>query len=111
MSKKDSAFNIQIKFVTRSLLIYIIFMLLACEPTRYNEHSEILLDDTPSTYREGYSDGCGSGRNAAGDYMIRYTRSEAYLNDYLYTRGWDEGYKDCKEQLEEDLELEDMMRY
>ena len=111
MMKMDSVLNIQVEFATCSLLITMAFMLLACEPSRYKEHSEILLDDTPSTYREGYIDGCGSGRSVAGDYMTSFIRDEAYLKDDLYKKGWDVGYRDCKEQLEEDRELEDLMRH
>ena len=106
MMKMDCALNIRFVFATCSLLITMVFMLLACEPSRYDEHVEILLEDAPSVYREGYIDGCGSGRSVAGDYMTSYKRTEAYSNDELYKKGWDVGYRDCKEQLEEDRELE-----
>ena len=106
MMNMDGALNIQIEFATYSLIISILFILLACAPSRYDEHVEILLDDKPSIYREGYIDGCGSGRSVAGDYMTSYKRTEAYSNDELYKNGWDVGYRDCKEQMEEDRELE-----
>ena len=86
--------------------ITLILMNISCVSKQYIEHEEILLGDTPSTYRQGYIDGCGSGRSVAGDYMTRFTRSELYLSDDLYKRAWDVGYKYCTEQLEEDRELE-----
>ncbi len=59
-------------------------MNVSCASEQYIEHREILLGDTPSTYKQGYIDGCASGENVAGNYMTRFKRSEAYLNDELY---------------------------
>ncbi len=84
-------------------------MTTSCASKQWIEHRDILLEDTPSTYKQGYIDGCGSGESEAGNYMTRFKRTEAYSNDELYKRGWDVGYKYCKEQLEEDRELEHLI--
>ena len=93
------------------LSITLIIMNISCSNKQYVEHREILLEDTPSAYKQGYIDGCGSGENVAGNFMTRFKRSEAYLNDELYKRAWDVGYEYCKEQLEEDQELERLMHH
>ena len=93
------------------LFILVIFAFISCASDRYVEHSEILLGNTPSAYKRGYIDGCGSGENVAGNFMTRFERSEAYLNDELYKRAWNVGYEYCKEQLEQDQELERLMHH
>lgn len=93
------------------LFILVVSAFISCVSDRYDEHSKILLENTPSAYKQGYIDGCGSGGNVAGNYMTTFKRSEAYLNDDLYKRAWDVGYEYCKEQLEEDQELERLMHH
>ena len=89
----------------------LIIMNISCANKQYIEHRDILLGDTDSVYKQGYIDGCGSGENVAGNFMTRFKRSEAYLDDDLYKRAWDVGYEYCKEQLEEDRELERLMHH
>lgn len=84
---------------------------ISCSSNSYNEHSEILLEDTPSSYKEGYIDGCGSGENVAGNFMTKFKRSGEYVNDESYKQAWDKGYEYCKNQLEKDRELERMVHH
>ena len=80
--------------------ITLILINFSCASKQYIEHEEILLEETPSEYKQGYLDGCGSGESVAGNYMTSFKRGEAYSNDELYKRAWDVGYAYCKEQKE-----------
>jgi hypothetical protein len=52
----------------------------------------------PLAYKNGFSDGCGSGEKAAGYSLGRYQKSMSlYQSDELYRSGWDDGYKYCLE--------------
>jgi hypothetical protein len=84
----------------------LIFVAVACTKSRYAEHVEILLEDSPSSYKQGYIDGCGSGENAAGNFMTKFNRSKAYLDDHLYRKAWHVGFDYCKEQLEMDRDFD-----
>lgn len=91
--------------------IFIILIIFACANKQWTEHEEILLEDTPSEYRQGYIDGCASGENIAGSYITKYKQSNEYLNDGIYKRAWDVGYKYCKAQLGDNQGLEHVLRY
>ena len=103
----------QIKYksycIKLSILFITIFVTVACTKSRYAEHVEILLEDSPSSFKQGYIDGCVSGENAAGNYMTEFKRSEVYLDDDLYRKAWHTGYDYCKEQLEIDREFDHMV--
>ena len=77
----------------------------------YDEYRNTLPEDTPLAYKQGYTDGCNSGWNVAGNFMSIFKRSEAYLKDDLYTQAWDKGYVYCKEQFERDREFDRIMHH
>lgn len=92
--------------------ITLIIMNISCasDPySAYDEYIKMLPENTPLVYKQGYTDGCDSGWNAAGNFMTTFKRSDAYLSDDLYTRAWDKGYEYCKEQFERDREFERIM--
>jgi hypothetical protein len=51
----------------------------------------------PPAYAAGYADGCASGTEAAGG-LFAEARKDAsrYAADDQYTRGWDEGFEECR---------------
>ena len=51
----------------------------------------------PPAYAGGYADGCASGKQAAGG-LLGEARKDAsrYGADDQYTRGWDEGFEECR---------------
>ncbi len=61
----------------------------------------------PQEYKDGYLDGCPSGKKAAG-YLYASSRKQVirYDQDRLYKQGWDDGFQVCKsrhESLKRDL--------
>jgi hypothetical protein len=53
-------------------------------------------------YADGYEDGCSSGKAAeSGVFSDTSKDASRYNSDAQYTQGWDEGFKVCKEQMEE----------
>ncbi len=72
----------------------------------YDEYRNTLPENTPLAYKQGYTDGCNSGWEVAGNFMSTFKRSEAYLKDDLYTSAWDKGYELCKTQFARDREFE-----
>lgn len=55
----------------------------------------------PPDWREGYSDGCRTGRNAAGSIGDRFTRDHGrYASEAQYKQGWDDGFVICKSKWE-----------
>ncbi len=55
------------------------------------------IPEGPPAWREGYAEGCDSGRSIAGDPSRRYARdAERVQTDALYAQGWQAGYDACK---------------
>ena len=55
----------------------------------------------PPAYAEGYDDGCASG-NEAGGGLLAEARKDAgrYASDSQYAKGWDDGFAECKADME-----------
>ena len=53
-------------------------------------------------YSQGYADGCSSGKNAGGSLFDSFKKNvKKYDSVHKYHEGWDDGYKQCKEQQEQ----------
>ena len=49
----------------------------------------------PAIYKEGYVDGCQSGRNKKGEAVIFFKDNMRYESENDYALGWDEGFVKC----------------
>lgn len=57
--------------------------------------------DQPQEYKDGYLDGCPSGKSAAGRFYDKFTKNVLrYSDDKLYKQGWDDGFQVCKSKYE-----------
>ncbi|MCP8463904.1 hypothetical protein NK553_08110 [Pseudomonas sp. ZM23] len=80
----------------RAICILILFAALAgCETT----HQTLIAQGYPPAYADGFDDGCGSGRQAAGAITGEFRKNVSrYLDDRQYTLGWDDGFQQCQTQ-------------
>jgi len=57
--------------------------------------------DQPQEYKDGYLDGCTSGKKAAGYLYAKLAKDVIrYTDDQLYHQGWDDGFNICKSNHE-----------
>ena len=57
-------------------------------------------------YLSGYDDGCSSGQNAAGVLLQpAWKDRDHYDVEPSYRTGWDEGFKNCAENVEQAKQL------
>lgn len=55
----------------------------------------------PPQYREGFDQGCQSGRSAAGRVGSRFTKDPIrFQSDAMYADGWRDGFNNCKGNAE-----------
>lgn len=55
----------------------------------------------PPQYREGFDQGCKSGRSAAGRAGASFTKDPIrFQADALYADGWRDGFQNCKGNAE-----------
>lgn len=85
------------RVVSLSLLIALSVLIgvTGCQST----HDDLLARGYPPAYADGYKDGCGSGRQAAGS-MGTFTKNvPRYTSETFYSGGWDDGFRQCQAQL------------
>lgn len=86
----------------RSLAVIPLIVLSACGPPS----EELIAQDanvSPS-YRQGFDDGCHSGRQAAGSLFDLFRKDlNRFNSDRDYAQGWSDAYRVC-ESKEEALE-------
>lgn len=76
----------------KTFLILLILVLPGCQTANWE------LPDGPAAYREGYHDGCDSGRFSARNLAYTYTKDAPRAeSDKEYEAGWQLGYDRCKE--------------
>ncbi|AXO89898.1 hypothetical protein DZC75_18495 [Pseudomonas parafulva] len=76
-------------------------LLVGCQST----HEQMLHQGYPPAYADGFQDGCGSGRQAAGLMVGDFRKNvPRYLHERQYETGWDDGFRQCNAmQNSEDL--------
>jgi len=73
--------------------LWIAMLLSGCQST----HEQMLKDGYPPAYADGYQDGCGSGRHAAGLRVGDFRKNvPRYLAEPQYETGWDDGFRQCQ---------------
>lgn len=80
----------------RAILILLLLAPLAgCETT----HQTLIAQGYPPAYADGFDDGCGSGRQAAGAITGEFRKNvPRYLADKQYALGWSDGFQQCQGQ-------------
>lgn len=83
----------------RSFLLLSALGLLAGLAGCASTHDELLARGYPPPYADGYKDGCGSGRQAAGSLGTFTKDVPRYTSETFYSGGWDDGFRQCQTML------------
>lgn len=75
------------------------FSVMAAVAGCQSTHDDLLARGYPPAYADGYKDGCGSGRQAAGSMNSFNKDVPRYTSEAFYSGGWDDGFKQCQAQL------------
>ncbi|MCY1549525.1 hypothetical protein D9M68_856960 [compost metagenome] len=84
-------------------------LLAGCETT----HDHLLAQGYPPAFADGFTDGCSSGRQAAGVMTGEFRKDvPRYLEDATYAEGWGDGFRQCQAQVrnEERRQYEERFR-
>ena len=88
----------------RRYWIVAVLLLAGCQST----HQQLLDQGYPPAYADGFQDGCGSGRQAAGVMAGEFRKNvPRYLHERQYETGWDDGFRQCQAMRQS----EDQQRY
>ncbi|MBF8756015.1 MAG: hypothetical protein LBJ33_09625 [Pseudomonas putida] len=81
--------------------LWIMLSLAGCQ----SAHQQMIDQGYPPAYADGFEDGCGSGRQAAGLMVGGFRKNvPRYLHERQYETGWDDGFRQCNAmQSNEDL--------
>ncbi|MDE1168218.1 MAG: hypothetical protein PW845_23275 [Pseudomonas sp.] len=64
-------------------------------------HDTMVQQGYPPAFADGFQDGCGSGRQAAGSITGQFTKNvPRYLKDKQYSTGWDDGFRQCQASVQ-----------
>jgi len=78
------------------VLLMLAALLSGCEST----HDYLLHQGYPPAFADGFRDGCGSGRQAAGAISGSFSKDvPRYLADARYAEGWTDGFRQCKDMV------------
>ncbi|MFV3330761.1 hypothetical protein ACNFIA_07505 [Pseudomonas sp. NY15437] len=76
-----------------TLILFCAALLAGCETT----HESLIAQGYPPAYADGYDDGCGSGRQAAGAIGGEFRKNvPRYLDEPRYALGWNDGFQQCQ---------------
>jgi hypothetical protein len=64
----------------------------------------LLAEGYPPLFVEGFTDGCASGRHAAGELDGFRKNVPVYLQQPNYALGWDDGFRQCQARADSELE-------
>lgn len=74
-------------------LLILALLLGGCAST----HDQLLAQGYPPAFADGFEDGCGSGREAAGAISGGFRKDvPRYLADERYSSGWEDGFRQCQ---------------
>ncbi|MFR0675162.1 hypothetical protein ACLUUI_15625 [Enterobacterales bacterium AW_CKDN230030176-1A_HGKHYDSX7] len=64
----------------------------------------LLAEGYPPPFVDGFTDGCTSGRHAAGELDDFRKNVPAYLQQPNYALGWDDGFRQCQARADSEIE-------
>ncbi|RMQ41288.1 putative Lipoprotein [Pseudomonas cichorii] len=77
----------------RWVLLWLVVVLTGCQST----HDQLVAEGYPPAFADGFQDGCGSGKEAAGAFTGLFKKDvPRYLKDKLYAEGWNDGFRQCQ---------------
>lgn len=77
----------------RIALLGLIVVLAGCQST----HEQLVAEGYPPAFADGFQDGCGSGRQAAGAIGGVYRKDVPRdVKEPLYAKGWNDGFRQCQ---------------
>ena len=79
---------------TLGVVLGVLLTLTGCQSTE----QQLLGQGHPPAFVDGFSQGCGSGRRAAGEAGEFHKDVPRYLQDAEYESGWDDGFRQCQAQ-------------
>lgn len=80
-----------------AVVLGVVMALAGCQTT----HEELLATGYPPAFADGFEDGCGSGRQAAGVITGVFRKDvPRYVKDRTYAEGWEDGFRQCKAMRE-----------
>lgn len=81
----------------RWAVLGLVVLLAGCQST----HDQLLAEGYPPAFADGFQDGCGSGRQAAGSISGTFRKDvPRYLREPTYAQGWSDGFHQCQAMLE-----------
>lgn len=72
--------------------LLLLALMAGCQST----HEQLIQQGYPPAFADGFQDGCGSGRQAAGALGEFHKNVPRYLADKQYGSGWDDGFRQCQ---------------
>jgi hypothetical protein len=81
----------------RWAVLWLAVLVAGCQST----HDQLLAEGYPPAFADGFQDGCGSGRQAAGAISGQFKKDvPRFLKDSNYAQGWGDGFRQCQAMLE-----------
>jgi len=78
-------------------VLWLVMLVAGCQST----HEQLLAEGYPPAFADGFEDGCGSGRQAAGAIGGQFKKNvPRYLKEPHYAEGWSDGFRQCQAMLE-----------
>ncbi|MFQ6549314.1 hypothetical protein AADZ90_015255 [Aestuariibius sp. 2305UL40-4] len=83
------------------LTVIPVALLAACDLPEPSETMISAQANVSPSYRQGFDDGCHSGRQAAGSLFDQFRKDLARFNsDREYAQGWSDAFRQCETQQE-----------
>lgn len=77
-------------------VLWLVVLIAGCQST----HDQLLAEGYPPAFADGFQDGCGSGRQAAGSISGSFHKDvPRYLREPVYAQGWSDGFRQCQAML------------
>lgn len=76
----------------RWVVLWSVVVMAGCQST----HEQLIAEGYPPAFADGFQDGCGSGRGAAGANGLYKKDVPRYLKDKVYAEGWGDGFRQCQ---------------
>jgi len=87
--------------LSRQLLIASTLCSLVFTTACVSQKENMVKQNYPLAYADGFDDGCHSGNNAGGSWFDQFKKDVTrFESDAQYARGWSDGYRQCETKQE-----------
>ena len=88
------------KFFKQVVLISLAFSLVSLSGCS-NTKKDMIKAGYPTSYADGFDDGCHSGKQAAGSFFDRFKKDvNRFSSDSKYAQGWSDAFRQCESKQE-----------